>query len=428
MSVKLALYFIFLVSLLFGHGSSFPAFLAPITKDFSKERYTLSIYLKTPSQPTNLLLDLGGSFTLVDCSTTYHSVPCGSSVCGSTGSSCKVCTGSPVPDCFNDSCTNFLGKSVTRKLITVEARVGSLYLHTTNGRNPGAFSVIPKFMFSCTNRSLLKGRVKGLAGLAGFGRSGLSLPAQVSNVSSNDLIFALCLSGSPSAPGVAFFGTSGPYYFFPEIDLSKHLIYTPLLFNQVGIGSTTISYANPSNEYFIGLTTIKVNGKVIDFDRTLLDIGKNGFGGTKLSTITPYTMLHTSIYKALIETFMKESLALNLTRTTSAKQFNVCYNADDVLSTRVGPTVPTVDFVLQDDSVIWRILGSNSMVRVYKDNIDVWCLGFLDGGSKPRASIVIGGHQMEDNLLQFDLKSKRLGFSSSILVHDTMCANFNFTI
>ncbi|KAL3827924.1 hypothetical protein ACJIZ3_016726 [Penstemon smallii] len=426
MSIKSSLFFFFLVPLLF--KTSFPAFLAPITKDLAKTKYSLSIYLKTPPQHTNLVLDLGASFTLLDCSnytsSTYRTIPCGSSLCTSLGSSCTLCSGSSGPGCSNNSCALLLGKS--RKLVTGEAGFDSLYLHVTNGRNPGRLGVIPEFMFSCT---LLKGLVKGASGLTGFGRSTLSLPAQVSNFSSENLIFTLCLSGSPSAPGVAFFGIDGPYYFHPEIDLSKHFNYTPLIMlNQVG--SRTISYTDSSNEYFIGLTSIKVNGKAIEFDRTLLSTTKNGFGGTKLSTMTPYTVLQTTIFNALTEAFVKEELArFNLTVTTPVKPFKVCYEAKDILSTHVGPSVPTIDLVLHDEDVVWRIFGSNSMVRVFREGTDhLWCLGFLDGGLKPRTSIVIGGHQMEDNLLQFDLGSKRLGFTSSVLVHGTMCANFNFTM
>lgn len=37
-----------------------------------------------------------------------------------------------------------------------------------------------------------------------------------------------------------------------------------------------------------------------------------------------------------------------------------------------------------------------------------WGLGFMDVGVNARATIVIDGHQMKDNLLQFDLESKRL--------------------
>lgn len=42
-------------------------------------------------------------------------------------------------------------------------------------------------------------------------------------------------------------------------------------------------------------------------------------------------------------------------------------------------------------------------------------LGFLEGGVAPRTSIAVGGYQIEDNLLQFDLAASRLGFSSSLL-------------
>ncbi|KAG8389365.1 hypothetical protein BUALT_Bualt02G0221700 [Buddleja alternifolia] len=306
------------------------------------------------------------------------------------------------------------------------AAVDSLYMPTTDGRNPGQLSLITGFTFLCTERSSIKGLVRGASGIAGLGRSRLSMAAQVSNISSQDLMFALCLSGSPSAPGVAFFGSSGPYYFYPEIDLSKYLNYTPLL--STPARSTAKSHSNnPSHEYFISLTSIKVNGKVIEFDRTLLTVDHKGYGGTKLSSVTPYTRLQTTIFKALTEAFVNESAALNLTVTTPVKPFKVCYNADDVMSTRVGPGVPTVDLVLHEDDVVWRIFGSNSMVRIFRGGADVWCLGVVDGGAKPKTAIVIGGHQMEDNLLQFDLESKRLGFSSSVLVHGTMCANFNFT-
>ncbi|KHN18889.1 Basic 7S globulin [Glycine soja] len=65
------------------------------------------------------------------------------------------------------------------------------------------------------------------------------------------------------------------------------------------------------------------------------------------------------------------------------------------------------------------------MVSVSDDK--VLCLGFVNGGENPRTSIVIGGYQLEDNLLQFDLATSRLGFSSLLYGSRTTCANFNFT-
>ncbi|GAY44670.1 hypothetical protein WN943_007332 [Citrus x changshan-huyou] len=57
----------------------------------------------------------------------------------------------------------------------------------------------------------------------------------------------------------------------------------------------------------------------------------------------------------------------------------------------------------------------------------VTCSAFVDGGVRPKASIIIGSHQLQDNLVQFDLAGSRLGFSSTLLFRRTSCSNFNFT-
>ena len=84
--------------------------------------------------------------------------------------------------------------------------------------------------------------------------------------------------------------------------------------------------------------------------------------------------------------------------------------------------MPTIDLVLKG-GVQWRIHGANSMVKVAKN---VLCLGFVDGGLEPgrdfTTSMVIGGHQLEDSLLEFDLVSSRLGFTSSLLLHNSTCS------
>ncbi|KAF9622750.1 hypothetical protein IFM89_033985 [Coptis chinensis] len=132
-------------------------------------------------------------------------------------------------------------------------------------------------------------------------------------------------------------------------------------------------------------------------------------------------VLETSIYNALTGAFVKEA---NLTRVASIAPFGFCFDSKNVGSTRVGPAVPSIDLVLQSESVYWRIFGANSMVPVREN---VLCLGFVDGGLNSRTSFVIGGYQLENNLLQFDLATSRLGFSSSLLFRQTTCSNFNFT-
>ncbi|XP_007050654.2 PREDICTED: basic 7S globulin [Theobroma cacao] len=409
------------------------SFVAPIGKDNSTLLYSLTLYLKTPLQPTRLHLDLGSSFTWVDCDTDYNSstyqhIPCGSPLCSSLGHnlSCSNCFNPPSPSCANNTCSLFPENSITRKTAISTALTDSLALPTSDGSTHGPPLLISAYIFSCSPPSLLEGLAKNVTGLAAFGRSNYSLPVQVSDAFSIPRCFALCLPGSTADPGVVLVGSLGPYYFSSQkIDLSKSLIYTSLILNPVG--STVITYVGqPSDEYYINLTAINVNGKPIQINGSSLNVDKNGFGGTKLSTSTTYTVLETSIYNALTDAFVNESSALNLTVTNTVKPFSVCYSAADIIVTRVGPGVPTVDLVMQSDDVFWRVFGSNSMVKIAGDGGDVWCLGFVDGGVNPRTSVVIGGHQMEDNLLQFDLDSNRLGFTSSVLLKGTTCADFNF--
>ncbi|KAJ6763192.1 hypothetical protein OIU79_023855 [Salix purpurea] len=292
------------------------------------------------------------------------------------------------------------------------------------------------FIFSCGYKENLRGLAGGVTGSAGLGRSKISIPVQASTIFHYPRYFALCLSGSRTRPGAAFIGTKGPYKFGRGIDLSKSLVYTPLLLNPVGKYSYP-DLKKPSDEYFIGVSSIKVNGKVVALNRSLLAIDSgNGSGGTKLSTVVPFTQLATSIYKAVTEAFVKAAASspFNLTAARPAQPFSVCYPARNVKTARDGPTVPAIELVMHRNDVVWKILGSNSMVRVaVKGGDDVWCLGFVDAGVKPRTSIfagdpsiVIGGYQMEDNFLQFDLESMRLGFSSSVLSRGTNCASFKF--
>lgn len=97
--------------------------------------------------------------------------------------------------------------------------------------------------------------------------------------------------------------------------------------------------------------------------------------------------------------------------------FEICYGVE-------GFTVsPMIDLILQSEMVKWRIYGHNSMVKI---NDEVICLGFLDGGiDLKEGSIILGAHQLEDNLLEFDLGSSMLGFSSSLLKLQTSCSQLS---
>ncbi|KAL3508086.1 hypothetical protein ACH5RR_033468 [Cinchona calisaya] len=343
------------------------AFVLPLTKDSSTGQYITKISQRTPLVPIKLTVDLGGQFLWVDCqkgyvSSSYKPAHCRSAQWSLANS--KACG-----DCF-DGTSGELAQDV-------------LSLQSTDGSNPGRDVSSSKVLFTCGSTFLLEGLASGVKGIAGLRRE-------------------------------------NPYNFLPGKDISKSLTYTPLLINPV---STAGSYfeGEPSVEYFIGVKSIEVNGKPVLINSTLLTI-KEGNGGTKISTVNHYTVMETSIYKAFTRAFVKAFA--RVPRVKRVAPFEICFNSSYFPSTRVGPSSPIIDFVLQSHSVVWSIYGANSMVQVKED---VLCLGFVDVGVEPRTSIVIGVHQIEDNLLQFDLARSRLGFSSTLRFQQTTCSNFNFT-
>lgn len=318
------------------------------------------------------------------------------------------CYSAPRPGCTNNTCVLLPSNSVAHS--ATSGTVGSDVLSVQSASDGTSVSV-SQFLFVCGSTFLLGNLASGVKGMAGLGRTKISLPSQFSSSFSFNKKFAVCLSSSSSSNGAVFFG---------DVDSSTApLTHTPLLINPI---STAAAYSvgDASAEYFIGVKSIKINDKSVPVDSKLLSINTtDGTGGTKISTVDPYTVLHTKIFKAVVKAFVKE---VNVTRVASVAPFGACFNAKEIGTAYTGPAVPTIDLVLQSKDVYWRIFGWNSMVKVSNE---VLCLGFVDGGKKPTTSIVIGGYQMEENLLEFDLASSNLGFSS-LVFRKQVCANFNF--
>ncbi|KVH94400.1 basic 7S globulin 2-like [Cynara cardunculus var. scolymus] len=429
-NVQLLVFSVFLfLSLSFAQPSFRPdALVVPVRKDAATGQYVTQINQKTPLVPENLVVDLGGKFLWVDCdnnyiSSTYRPARCRSALCSLAGADgCGDCFGSARPGCNNDTCGVSPYNPIIRTATSGELATDLVQIRSTDGSNPGRPVNISRFLFSCAPTFLLQGLANGVSGMAGLGRTRIALPTQLAAAFSFDRKFAICLSSSTTSDGVVFFG-DGPYNFLPNIDVSQSLMRTRLIINPVSTTGAS-SPGEPSAEYFIGVSSIRVNSKSLSLNASLLSIDNQGNGGTKISTVNPYTILETSIYNTLTAAFISEAAIRNITRVPSVAPFDVCFSTSNVLSTRVGPAVPSIELVLENQNVVWMITGSNSMVQV---NDNVLCLGIINGGSNPRTSIVIGGYQLENNLLQFDLATSNLGFSSTLLGRQTTCANFNFT-
>lgn len=189
-----------------------------------------------------------------------------------------------------------------------------------------------------------------------------------------------------------------------DIDVFKSMTYTPLLENK-GDGS-----------YIITLKAVQVQNKKLRLENVEPNMLSSSM---KISTVDTYSRMETMVYREFVTAFVNEaeSLNLNMKRVSSQGGFEVCYSVVE----RSTIVVPVIDLVLQSEMVKWRIYGHNSMVKV---NDEVMCLGFLDGGLDlgDGISIILGAHQLEDNLLEFDLVSSMLGFSSSLIKSKTSCS------
>ncbi|XP_061358143.1 probable aspartic proteinase GIP2 [Gastrolobium bilobum] len=404
------------------------ALVVPVTKDATTLQYVTQINQRTPLVPVKLVVDLGGRFLWVDCehnytSSTYRPARCRSAQCSLAGANgCGDCFSAPRPGCNNNTCGLTPDNTVTHTATGGELAEDVVSVQSTNGFNPGRNVTVSRFLFSCAPTSLLKGLANGVSGMAGLGRTRIAFPSQFASAFSFQRKFAICLSSSTTSNGVVFFGDS-PYFFLPNVNASQLLTFTPLFINPVST-SSAFNQGEPSAEYFIGVKSIMIDEKTVPINTSLLSIDSNGVGGTKISTVNPYTVLEASIFKAVTEAFINASASRNITRVGPVAPFEVCFSSESVGVTRLGAAVPAIELVLQNKNVIWRIFGANSMVEV---NDKTLCLGFVKGGEKPRTSIVIGGYQLEDNLVQFDLAKSRLGFSSLLFGSRTTCGNFNFT-
>ena len=130
--------------------------------------------------------------------------------------------------------------------------------------------------------------------------------------------------------------------------------------------------------------------------------------------------METSIFKALVNDFTKAAALREMKTVASVAPFGACFSSQTIAKDQTGPVVPLIDLTLPDNQR-WRFYGGNSMVPLNKE---VMCLAFVDAGYKPnpKTSIAIGGYQLENFLIEFDIDSSKLGISTSLLLMNTTCS------
>ncbi|TVU14302.1 hypothetical protein EJB05_37763, partial [Eragrostis curvula] len=387
--------------------------VTPITKDGLTSLYTIPVKNGAP-----LVLDLAGSLVWSTCQQGHHTIPCKSSVCKvATRNHPAGCAsanggqpGSTDPHC---ACTAYPYNPVSRHCGNGDLTVLPLSAQATDGEHP-LFPVSFNAYGSCAPQGLLESLPSGAAGVAGLSRLPLSLPSQVASKLKVAKQFALCLPSSGNT-GAALFG-GGPFVLQSSRrdNIAQSQLSLPLL-------------KSPKNDgYYFRVRGIAVNQELVPIAPGALDLNTHtSRGGVVFSSVTPYTTLRDYIFGALLTAFEKVTNGIPFVNPPPP-HFR-CFPASSFGSTRVGPGVANIDLML-DNGQNWTLPGASSLVQVGEGTL---CFAFQNMGSPaseaPDApAIIFGTHQMQDNLVQFDLEKNTFGFSGLPLGQSTHCGNFNF--
>ncbi|KAF7039962.1 hypothetical protein CFC21_049901 [Triticum aestivum] len=372
--------------------------LVPVTKDPATSLYTLPFH-----NGANLVVDIAGPLVWSTCQPGHlpAKFPC-------TFPTCRLANAYPVPGCHEPGCEQERRKdgtctAYTYNPVTGVCASGSLdrtrfVANTTDGSNPVS-QVNVMAVAACAPETLLASLPRGSTGVAGLAGSGLALPAQVASAQKVANKFLLCLPRG--GDGVAIFG-GGPLHIHSqsEVDWTQSLDYTPLVQRN----------GNPAYSVLV---------KSITMDNTRVSVPDSALatGGVLLSTTVPYTSLRRDVYRPFVDAFAKAVVAQSQHGWPVARvvkpvaPFELCYDSGTLISGRGGYFVPGVTLTL-DGGKNWTMFGGGSMLNVEPGTA---CLAFVEmkgvkAGDGRAPAVLIGGFQMENFLLEFDMEKNQLGF------------------
>ncbi|XP_037418443.1 chitinase CLP-like [Triticum dicoccoides] len=405
-----------------GDGGGRPLVTA-VTRDAATSLYTIPV---KSSRPLPLVLDLSGPIVWSTCDggASHDTLECNSMDCMRAHRfhppNCQH-TGYGMPDAHNPyrcKCTAHPHNPVSGDTASGDMTRVTLSANATDGRNPlGPVSFTA--VTSCALDSLLAGLPVGAVGVAGLARSGLAFPAQVSRTQGVANSFVLCLP-SGQGNGVAIFG-GGPLF------AANGRSITELL----GSGTPLRKHGESPGYYISASRGIAVDGARVPLDSYApLTIG--------FSTTIPYAELRHDVYRPLINAFdqaMERQGAITTgarVPSPAAAPFELCYNSSRLSPTRFGYFVPTVELMLEGGRN-WTVFGINSMAQV---NRATACFAFVEMkagdkswyGGVAAPAVVLGGFQMQQNLLMFDEEKQTLGFTGQLTGRGLSCGHFNFTM
>lgn len=400
------------VSPSFSASNAFPktGFISlPVNIEPTTHQYYISMGVGTPRHNFNFAIDLSAKFIWYDCdkhyeSTSYSPVYCRFPKCLPAIGVCLSCDGIRKIGCMNLTC----GVEITNPFTYGQALgsfMGQDFLFIKETRLPRTFVSICTDSDSIQDADLRNlvfvGLNKTIKGIMGLGRSTttqFALPYQISSSFNVPPKFTLCLPSEANKNGQLLIGTT------PSSSVSL---------SQVGLASFN------EEEYFFNVSSVIIDDKPVEFETSHLSPDKRGRGGTQISTTSLYGSLQHSMYIPFVRYFVEAAKARNITRVTKVEPFGACFDANTIADREA---VPSINLVIDGrfGNVNYNISGHNSLVEVKKG---VLCLAFVDAGKFATSGITLGALQLEDRILEFDLSTSILSFSSSLRLQNKSCSD-----
>nr|XP_043638112.1 probable aspartic proteinase GIP2 [Erigeron canadensis] len=370
---------LFIITITFQINNSNGYLLLKVNKDAQTHQYTTQLLIGSPQLPAKLVVHLSGESIWVKCPKTsssrnvihHGSIPC---LISKPEKSDKLSLFGPTTIC----------EIRQTNPITYESGFGEVVQDMVS---VDGFGSVGKFMFSCSSDALVNGLEVGSQGILGFGRSKIAFQNQIVDNFDISRSFVVCLS---SSNGFIQVGASNNR-------ITKSLSYTPL-----------IKTAGFDGGYFVNVNSVNINGRKMVLGQVI--------GGVEISSVVPYTMMKSTIFEVFTRGYLRAAELMNMTRVAPVAPFGYCFESQEM--------VPDIELVLQSVFVKWKIQRRNSMVQV---SDSVMCLGILDGGLGMNGLVVLGGYQLENRILEFNLGTSMMGFSS-LLMEGNDCSNIRETV
>lgn len=255
---------------------------------------------------------------------------------------------------------------------------------------------VPNFLVGC---SLIASHAP--AGIAGFGRGLSSLPSQLGIKKFSYCMVSHKFDDSGESSMLVLNGES-----IPDKNGTK-LSYTPFAKNPLVKGRDALSVY-----YYVGLRKISVGGKKIKIPYEHLVPDSNGKGGTVVDSGSTFSFLSSPIFELVNNEIVSQVKQYKRAeKIESLTGLRPCFN----LSGHQDVVLPEVKLHLKGGADMALPLPNYFSIVGDKEVVCLTMITDNFGSIKTSGpSIILGNYQMQNFVVEYDLKKERFGFRQQI--------------